>query len=432
MPKTSKNQLTIAPLLDEKGIQKINGAGLPVFRLFGYINGEKVRAQSTKIVDLELIKKTKEDAADAAAKQLAESIGVRQTWLDTNQLRDAEAAYRRLPTGRTLFECVEAADSILGTGDKVGCEKSLTDWEAKMKIRGLAKITVSNNLQIARSFLRGAKIEFLHEATPKKLEDFIRNPQIAAVTQLSLAGRLHTWFEFCVREKWIKKNPVELDMSEMRERARPVNDPDILTPTQAQALLAGAAESNKPALVFLVICGLWCFMRKAEIHRLTRENLVIRNVKGEPVTVTIHARGHKLGSKWRNIPVPSNVAGLLIDSIERGAFDEDTKRVPFSEWDWKHLRAKAGMLKITYRGDKPREPIITDSEWTPNVMRHTGMSYLFQETNGDIDLVTKRAGNSEDVAFMHYLRNAEPNAYKAFNAVTASFPATVVNGEAVA
>lgn len=432
MPKTSKNQLTLEAIKDESGAPILNGIGKPLYRLFGYINGEKIRKQSHDLVKLELIKTTTENAAAAQARQDTEAMSVRQTRLTKDQLGDAEAAFRILPFGRSLLECVTAANSVLGTGEPVECEKSLLLWHEQMKDRRLKDKSVKNNLSSARLFLRHSKIKMLHEATPRLIEKFVRQPGFAGYTQLGLAGKLHAWFSFCIAEKWLQKNPVELDIAELRERARPIVEPEILTVEQAQALLTAAVEQGDLAIIFYVIVATWCFVRTAEVCRLTKENFIIRQTNGVVTEIIIHLRGDKLGSRWRDVPVPANVLPLLVEVIKRGAFSEKTGKIKFSSWLFKQTRADAGLHKIAYRANKPHAPILEDSEWAPNILRHTGMSYLFQEMDGDIDLVTRRAGNSAGVAFMHYLRRVEPDAFKKFNAVTATLPIIQGNSKAVA
>src|SRR4051812_1448391 len=108
MSRTAKNKLTLESA----------GAG---YRLFGYIGGQKVRRWSMSFAKLETLKVTLESQHQAEQKKIAEAMHAVQTPLTTDQVRDAEAAFRLLPTGRTLFECVHAAETILGTGRIVPC-----------------------------------------------------------------------------------------------------------------------------------------------------------------------------------------------------------------------------------------------------------------------------------------------------------------------
>lgn len=411
-----KNQLTIKPLADAAGQPVFNLNKEPLYRLFGYIDGEKIRVRSSDLVKLEQIKKTKEDAATANSAKIEDALHVRQTHLDRAQLNDAEEATRRLVAGRTLLECVLLANRVLGDGKPVKFEDMRGKWEQQMKRRKLSEKTIYNNLKNLGHFIEFAKVTFIHEATTKLIEDFVHRPDFAPFSAVSFAARLSAFFSFCLDEKCLRENPFKIDLTELQDRARPVKEPDILTPAQCQALLTAAVNSDDmPHAVFFVIASLWCFMRTSEVERLTKENILIRRgPKGELVSVKIHARGDKLGSEWRDIPVPANVAALLVESIERGAFNRKGK-IHFDNFNRQKLRERAGLSQL----DKKKK--IIGGVWSSNIMRHTGISYLFQETEGDIDLVTRRAGNSAKVAFMHYLRHAEPDAFKHFNAVTAVF-----------
>jgi integrase len=432
MSKTAQNKLTIEPITE---------AGVTVkYRLFGYVETPdkagrwartKIRRWSSNLCELETEKKNLEDAAIAHQLQIKNSTHVHQTWLTFDQLRDAEAAVRKLPAGRTLTECVENAQQTMGDGLAVECEVALKRWEERMKQRSLEPKTITENLSRSRRFVEWAKVSMLAEIQPTKVEDYVLRSNVAPLTQLGDARTLHAWGCFCIREKFLKQNFVQLDLVDLRSRAKPKGQPEILSPTEAKKLLSAACEFNKPVMVFFMIASTWCFLRRAEVLRLTAEDIIDK----EDGSIKIHLRGKKLGSRWRDVPVPSNVAPLFREAIKRGALTErnaDTGLINLSEWDWKHIRARAGLLTLKTNDKRPDRPVIDESDWAPNILRHTGMSYLFQENGGDIEAVTKRAGNSADVAFMHYLRRAEEDAYKKFNAITASFPVAHKSAQAVA
>lgn len=402
------------------------------YRLFGYIEvndgrgvfkPKKIRCRSKNLIELEQYKLELETAYAAHQAKLKNSAQVHQTWLTGDQLRDAEAAYRNLPKGRTLLECVKTADLVLGSGAPVECEFALTQWELNMERRKLEPKTIKENVNRAKRFLARVGAKMLQGISSANIEDYILRPDVAPLTQVGDARVLSTWFNFCVKEKMLRSSPLQLDLVELKERARPQTEPDILTPEQAGRLLKACAETGSPELTLFVILSTWCFLRKSEVLRLKPSDFVVRNGG-----VTVHLRGKKIGSKWRDIPVPAALAPLAILCLEKGASRPDVLEngvlkqvggILLSEWGWKHARVRAGLLTLKPNVNNPHRPMIEESEWAPNILRHTGMSYLFQETGGDIELVTKRAGNSENVAYTYYLRRAEEDAYKKFNAVTA-------------
>ena len=100
-----------------------------------------------------------------------------------------------------------------------------------------------------------------------------------------------------------------------------------------------------------------------------------------------------------------------------------------SDFYWKVIRENAGLLKLKPSVKRSDRMLITKSSWDANILRHTGMSYLFQET-GDANLVTTRAGNSVAVAFLHYLRRAKDGDYLKFNSITGSLKHEVADNSA--
>lgn len=427
MPQKRESHLEIEPVKE--------GDKIVTYRLYGYVwkktkretwEYAKIRNWDQNLSVLEQLKEKLLKEAEHYEKQLSESANVLQTWLTPDRLRDAEAACRKLPPGRTLLECVEAADRVLGTGEPIACDIALTRWEENMKMRKLETTTVKDNQGRVRRFMEGVKPtpNMLHDITPKIAERYIRRSGAAPITQLGDARVLHAWFNFCIGEKWLRVNPVQLDISEMRDRAKSVSEPEILTPEESQRLLDAAAASGDVPIVFFIIVSLWLFLRRSEALRLTEDDVIARYAGKKLTEVKIHLRGKKLGSRWRDLTVPIGLAPLLMETVERKALQgprNEKGQLMLNEWTWKHVRAKAGLIKVSYAPDRPNRPIIEESDWAANILRHTGMSYLYQET-GDAKLVTDRAGNSEQVAFMHYLRRAEPDAYKKFNAATSAFP----------
>lgn len=429
-----QNKLTIEPF--EAGSFRLFGKVMTPNNAGVWIN-TKIRKRSKDLSELMTMKEDLERAALAYVQGLKNRTERHETFLSHSQLRDAESAYRILPPTRTLKECVEAGLMMLGDGAPVAIELAVTEYEVFMKRRKLEASSMTANMNRLARFTTWAKKKMLPELTSDLIENYVRRDGVAPLTAVGDAAVLHTFFKFCVKPgKFIKINPVQLDMKELRKRAKPTTEPEIFSPEEAQALLDSCVSFRNhegqlvPGAVLFVIASTWCFMRKSEVLRLKPEQVITTSG-----AVKIHLRGKKIGSKFRYVTVPSNVAPLLLDAIKRGAFIDklcdksqpgyspNSESVKFSVWDWRMIRARAGLLKLKHNPKRPSRPITESSDWAPSILRHTGMSYLYQET-GDAEEVTKRAGNSEDVAFVHYLRHAEPDAFKKFNAVTATFPVT--------
>lgn len=405
MPKRSKNVLTIEPIDEQENS----------WRLYGWLGEKKIRKQGTDLTALRALKASLELEYEQELKKIQEKIHVYQTWLSVDQLRDAEAAYRIMPKDRTLLESVQASDTVLGTGEPILCLDAIAKYKANLEVRGLELTTIKHAIFVTTQLVQTCGTRLLSHILPKHTQHYCLELPASPYTRIARARVLYTFFRFCVREKWMRKIPIDFNLTELARKAAPVKEPAVLFPEQCQALLTSACEMGHPGEILFLILSLWGFMRKSEVLRVKPEQLII---KGS--TLKVHLKGKKLGSKWRDTFIPATVAPLAIRCIQNGALDPElcdktkpdykqrSKSLRFSESRWQEARRRCGLFKTNDN---------KDTGWAPNILRHTGMSYLFQETK-DIVLVTDRAGNSEDVAFLHYLRDVPEDAYVAFNAVT--------------
>jgi hypothetical protein len=68
------------------------------------------------------------------------------------------------------------------------------------------------------------------------------------------------------------------------------------------------------------------------------------------------------------------------------------------------VREKAGLMKFSDKRSSPHGQFkIVSSIWQENILRHTGLSYLYQEC-GSVREVCRQAGNSSDTAFKPLVR----------------------------
>lgn len=402
--------------------------------LFGRVNGERIRERFRDAEALDARRLELETTLQTAPDR---SQHLRLTWLTEAQLRDAEAAVKR-SAGRSLLECVEASDRVMTTSAPVLLATARTEWEADAKKRRREIRTIDGNDDRVAAFIRWlpAGIDTVQAVTPEHAEAYIlrqsygRGERVADHTRVAHARILRAWGRFWVRRRWVKLSPFEtLDVDDLEQSAEPAELPRILTPDQARALmraararwqreqLAAAASATPRApreaenLTAYVALSTWCFLRHAEVLRLRADD--IRLDAARPV---IEVRPKKRGTpSYRTVDVPACVVPILrqtlalLDTPERRA----AWRVPWGRVRWDHLRAAAGLVTLGPVRQKKRA--IAAGLWQENILRHTGISYLYQRL-GDIRAVTRQAGNSSDVAFRHYLQLPAPGAADAFYA----------------
>lgn len=367
------------------------------YELIGYINGERVRKRSANYGDLEAIKGSHEQKLAAPSER---PQAIRLTWLTEAQLRDAEAAVSRAG-GRSLLECVEASDRVMVTGEPVTLGTAWTEWEQHLRSRKRFERTIGNNKDRVAAFTRhlaGLGVKHTNEVTPEHVEAFIFRGERADFTRANDAAVVQAWCRFWIRRRWVKASPFEVDLRDLRERARPEELPRILTPTQARALMAAALARDGGALAPYVALSTWCFLRHAEALRVAAADL---RLDGKAPVVEVRPR--KRGTvSYRAVSVPACVLPILREARARAlaAGRESAPVAPWGRVRWDAIRAAAGLA--TLGPLKNRKRAVESAVWQENILRHTGISYHYQ-AGGSITDTTRQAGNSSDTAFRHYL-----------------------------
>lgn len=383
-----------ATILDNLGMARIARNELSIvalpnglFKLFGYWQGKRIRMQSPDLAKLEAAKEKIETPEEVP---LPISLPkYRQTTLTDEQLREAEAAIRQAGV-RRLLDCVTVAERFLGNGQVVPCATAKDDWLDWLKsVRRYERTIDKNRLRVV-DFLDYSGCEHLQDITPDLVEKWALRKNRASLTQLEDARVLSSWLSFCVRKNFLAINPVSEDlMANLVAVAKPQQPPRILTPAQSNALLQAAATQYDGSLLPYVILSLWCFMRHAEVERTTGKDF---KLDGQKPLVKIRPR--KRGTvSYRTVDIP-------LQFVEALKSVPENEPVFYTRYRWDRIRAKAGLLELGELKKKRRGHV--SSIWQENLLRHTGISYLYQRDR-DIKETCRQAGNSDDTAFRHYL-----------------------------
>jgi integrase len=399
VPRVPKNQLSLEQLPDGR------------WRLFGYLLGEKIRQQSH---DYEKLLNRKQELEKKITPSAVDNHQFRNTWLSEAQLRDAEAAVLRA-NGRKLLDCVIHAKRGDEVQRPIKREIALEEWLAYLRTRlRRFDITIKKNRDRVESFYEATPLpKMLHEFTAEDVEAWVFRHGTATYTQLTDASVLRTFYRHAVKMSWIAVSPVAIDFSDLAGRAKPAERPRILTPAQCTALLHAAEEYDHGRLVPYTVLATWCFARNAEVLRILPADI---DWEAATPTVTIEPRKRRTVS-YRRVPIPAGVFKRLVATREAGLWPDKTP-VFWSRREWDQVRAKAGLVDLQPAAEvkkKTHRKVIT-SLWQENILRHTGISYRYQQT-GDITPVCREAGNSSDTAFRHYLDLPREGAADLFYAV---------------
>lgn len=403
MPKPAQNMLTITPLADGR------------FFLTGYLNGKQVRIKRPNLPELEQLKSKMELEATNAALLEASKPVAQYTRLTSEQLQEAEALFLEFGScPRPIAEYARAGLANLGVAELTLCTDALTNWlnwqrdEQKLD----EATTIANNRQYLTKFFDEAKVKYVSDITNAAIENFCSLAAIgkgaSMFSKLTRASRIRAFLNYCVAKKILAKTPFEMDVSQTLKLAKKNKSKTLIfNPGECRALLGAAIETD-PRFIPFVLLSTWCFMRRSEVLRCTPEQ-----VKLDRKVPFVEPESNKVGTaSYRTANIPANILPLLRECIETGLWAKGTTPF-FSDVLFDQLREKANLLTLGEPNAKGARTIVS-SKWQPNILRHTGISMLYQKFSDLADqgkfteesviaAVTRQAGNSEDVAFEHYI-----------------------------
>lgn len=371
------------------------------FRLSGYINGKRIRKRSR---DYSKLVKIKDDEEAILAKQqnlIAGQPQLRPTTLSHDDLRGAEGLKRR-SGGLSWEEMADIIEDHRPSSTEVTCVYALAMWIADLNERHRFAATVAKNKYRVKAFLKQTQTKEISALTNEILEGYILRDGVSQRTQISDGQVLRAWLNFCVRKKWLRRSPFEIDLEDLAARAKPVEKPKILHVDQCRALVDAAATLYRGEFLAYVGLTLFLFLRHAEAVRTTPDLMKLDRAK--PV-VEVNPRKRGTAS-YRLVDVPVNVLPML-----------KQRTVVFSRHKWERIREAAGLIERAPQEKRGGNQRHTKSVWQDNILRHTGISYFYQKT-GDIKETARQAGNSSDVSFRHYLQLPQEGASEKFYAIT--------------
>lgn len=252
------------------------------------------------------------------------------------------------------------------------------------------------------SFVRGREQAPAHTVTRADVKAWVRGNQWAPKTQRVYLGDLRTLFAYAVGEGFASENPCNGEGAERIELAAMVVAPiQTLTVDEARALLARAAhvpasedEEDFRPLLFYVVLALFCGIRPAELERMERSQVSLKER---------HAivEGHQAKTRRRRVlDISKNaVAWLRLDPSPAGlVVPENFRR------RWARLRAAAGWRpekQALGKDDPAPDPNLP--EWPHDVLRHTFASMHYAAHQNE-SLLKAQMGHSakEEVLFQHY------------------------------
>ena len=353
-----------------------NRNGSPSWRVAGWLHGLRIRKNF----------KTQEEAAaekaalEIKAAQFASGIRSTATFLTDDQLREAEAAFRRMKAAPrslnfyleyalTNFREPEHEKPIADAVKEYLAAKKLENERTLLSPRQLRSI--ENELGIfLRHFPKGTVSQF----TPARLLTYLERGKPGLKTYNNRRGLISTFFKFAFQKDWIVTNPVEKTPHHRINHRR--GSAVTITATQARDLMAYLETFEKGALVphfaLCLFAGIRPCIRYGEISRLKSES-----VRLDTGTIHIEPEVSKVRMK-RLVTIHPNLAAWL-------------RAYPLQEFP---------IVPVNIPNTRRR--VFAKFGLTHDVLRHTFISMHVGKyrSMGEAAL---QAGNSEAIIRKHYL-----------------------------
>jgi len=352
-----------------------NRNGAISWRVEGRLHGVRIRRN---------FKTQEEAAAEKAAlelKALQAASGLQSviTFLAADQLREAEAAFRRLqanPRSLTFFLDYALANYRAPTASKLLTEAVAAYVATKQHEHDQDLLSEPHLTRVKRDLKRlekhfpGATVA---ELTGARLTGYFEARQAALKTYNNRRGIVSTFLKFALQRDWITANP--LDKIPQRRIRRRRGGAVTFSAAQAEELMAFVEAHHPSAVPFFALClfaGIRPCLRTGEILRLQPAH-----VKLDDGMIRIDAEVSKVREP-RNVTIQPNLAAWL-------------RAYPLK----KFLIIPANLQHI-------REKVAQKFPLTHDVMRHTFIS-MFVAKFRSLGEAALQAGNSESIIRKHYL-----------------------------
>jgi integrase len=376
-----------------------NRNGVLSFRVEGRLNGVRIRRNFKTLEEAA----TEKAALELKGLQIGSNLQAVTTFLAEDQVREAEAAFRRLD-GNTR-SLAFYLDFALANYREPVCQMPLSEAaEAYLAVRSQEHdrqvisapqlTTIRRHLEVLKAHFQGATVADLSAA---RLTEYFQHGKPALKTYNNRRGVVSTFLKFAFQQDWIAVNPIE-KVAYHRIAHRRGSAP-TLSAKQAQELMTYVENYRGGALVpFFALClfaGIRPCLRTGEILKLRPGH-----VRLDTGVIHIEPEVSKVRMK-RNVAIQPNLAAWL----QAYPLDRYPIVVPALQ---KHRAKVAKLFGLSH-----------------DVMRHTFISFFVAKfrSMGEAAL---QAGNSEAIIRKHYLDLKTPAEAEEFFGIRPQFRQGVI------
>jgi len=356
---------------------------------------------------------TKEKDAQDRLKEIQadqKQFGMSASAMTSTVRADAVAAEKILAgSGLTLVEVARAmlAQKTATDSGKPLDEAAQAFLTSRENTSTIHQKVITGRMTYLVRFLEGKNTASVTIADIQRLLDGLDR---ATRTKDNYKRTLVSFFAFCMARGWCASNPA----SATAAITFAGKDVDILSPSEAAAILAGC----DPAILPGVVLGMFCGLRSAELSRLQWSAVDL--AQGH---VTVAAGIAKTGAR-RVCPIPENAKAWLAPYAQRSGNVIEENEHNRNLWKLARVRAGFGPFWSQYKAvndaqndpatEKPRKDL---KPWPSNALRHSAISYKLA-INPDLPRLAYESGNSPAAIQTHYNGLASPKSAKRFFAIT--------------
>ena len=317
----------------------------------------------------------------------SKSFCTRLTWLNEDQLREAESCILRLPTPMKLDEAISFSIKHMPKGKNALIKSA---WNEYIDVQKKTQKT-ANNLKTKRriaKFITDYGYHKLIDITASDIEPYVYNDKQKPSTQNGNLRVFNAFFNWCVKKSYLGINPAN-GLEKVKEV---ISRPEILSLEEAKNLLSVSISYKEGITLPYLIATMLLGMRNCEV-RSTKESVPLSwdSIKLEEGVILLNASAKT--NQCRNIKIRPEMANVisLLKNVEGMSFDPKNFR--------RHFDEVKKLAKI--------------KRWTNNILRHTASSYLYALTHDD-QFVINNLGHCLSVNKKHYQHLITPDEGIAF------------------
>jgi integrase len=371
-------------------------SGETAYRVTGMLNGKQIRKNFS----------TNEEAVTAKGNYERELMNLApvpmvNTRLTPEQAREAELIYAEMkgfPFPMSALDLVKWGKANYSDPQKkITASDAFTKFIADKTAANLRPATLRKLKQRVGTIAKAFPDKLVSDLQPDALKTLIFRDGSGNVNRETDYRAFTNFFNWSTLHGYCTANP----MSKIEKIKLDREEPVILPMDSVRKLVNAAAAHKDGVCLPYVILGMFCAIRPTELERLTWGDIDLK-----ARTVTLGANIAKM--RQRRIVEISNAAAawLTAHSIERTPIKGTNWRKDFDR-----IKEAAGYGTAT-----EKKPYL--KPWTPDAMRHTGISYHLAQHQHE-GKTAAWAGNSPNIIHQCYKGLVKRSDARAFWNITA-------------